>query len=105
MADPVFVGLVQSLLASAQAVTGEQDSPMGRHLEKDGIRIRRTARRSLALLEMLQAKTLGNLDTSERALLHDALMRVRALVEPGEDGPEEARAGVALPVLDREILN
>jgi len=78
MPDPRFVGLVHSVLASAQASLGEEHSPMGRHLDRDGVRSRRTAERSLALLEMLHEKTAGNLDETERATLHEALSRLRA---------------------------
>ena len=93
MADPRFIGLVHSLLASAQASLGEEHSPMGRHLDRDGVRSRRTAERSVALLRMLRDKTLGNLDETERATLHDALESLEArLDEPS--GPEP----VALPM-------
>jgi hypothetical protein len=89
MADPRFVGLVHSLLASAQAVLGEEHSPMGRHLERDGVRSRRTAQRSLALLEMLLVKTQGNLDETERAALADALRWIRERTEDaGDDGAQ-----------------
>ena len=89
MADPRFVGLVHSLLASAQAVLGEEHSPMGRHLERDGVRSRRTAERSRALLEMLLVKTQGNLDETERAALADALRWIRERTDDaGDDGAE-----------------
>ena len=42
------------------------------HLAKDGILARRTAEKSLELLTMLQRKTLGNLDETERDALHRA---------------------------------
>lgn len=93
MADPRFIGLVHSLLASAQASLGEEHSPMGRHLERDGVRSRRTAERSAALLRMLHDKTRGNLDETERAALHDALRALESrLGEPSE--PD----AVALPM-------
>lgn len=85
MPDPRFVGLVHSLLASAQAVLGEDHSPMGRHLERDGVRSRRTAERSRALLEMLLVKTQGNLDETERAALTEALRWIRRHGEEGDD--------------------
>ncbi len=95
MPDPRFVGLVHSVLASAQASLGEEHSPMGRHLDRDGVRSRRTAERSLALLEMLHEKTAGNLDETERAALHDALSRLRAgLAEDDED----VAAATSLPM-------
>jgi hypothetical protein len=81
MANPQFIGLVHSLLASAEAALGEAHSPLASHLARDGILARRTAERSLALLEMLQQKTLGNLDETERAVLERALMRLRRHLE------------------------
>ena len=41
MPDPRFVGLVHSVLSSAQAAVGEEHSPMGRHLDRAGVRSRR----------------------------------------------------------------
>lgn len=99
MADPRFIGLVHSLLSSAQAVLGEADSPMGRHLERDGVRSRRTAVRSLALLEMLFEKTNGNLDETERSALVDALRWIR---ERSDDG---TGAATPLPMADPTELN
>ena len=99
MPDPRFIGLVHSLLSSAQAVLGEADSPMGRHLERDGVRSRRTAERSLALLEMLFEKTNGNLDETERAALVDALRWIRGRID---DDPDDA---TALPMADPAELN
>lgn len=93
MADPRFIGLVHSLLASAQASLGEEHSPMGRHLERDGVRSRRTAERSAALLRMLHDKTRGNLDETERAALHDALRTLESRLADAA-GP----GAVALPM-------
>ena len=73
MSDPRFIGLVHSLLSSAQAALGETDSPMTTRLARDDALARRTAERSLGLLDMLAEKTLGNLDETER----DALLRAR----------------------------
>lgn len=100
MADPRFIGLVHSLLASAQASLGEEHSPMARHLDREGVRSRRTAERSLALLRMLHEKTAGNLDETERAALHDALRALR-------DGLEAATGNgvAALPMHDPDVLN
>lgn len=91
MPDPRFVGLVHSVLSSAQAALGEEHSPMARGLEGSGVRSRRTAERSLALLEMLQEKTRGNLDATEKATLDGSLRSLRdglaASPEPGEPLP------------------
>ncbi len=81
MSDPRFIGLVQSLLASAEAALGEAGSPLSRQLERDGILARRTGERSLELLLMLQQKTHGNLDETERSALHTALTRIQAQLE------------------------
>ena len=74
MSDPRFIGLVHSLLSSAQAALGEADSPMVTRLARDDLLARRTAQRSLDLLDMLYSKTLGNLDETER----DALLGARS---------------------------
>lgn len=93
MPDKRFIGLVHSVLSSAQAALGEPNSPMTHRLAAEGLEARspralRAAERSLALLEMLQRKTLGNLDETER----DALVRaIGALRE--ELGAETADAG------------
>ena len=88
-ADKRFIGLVHSVLSSAQAALGEDHSPMTHRLAAAGIEARspravRAAERSLALLEMLQRKTHGNLDETER----DALVRaIGALRDQLGDAP------------------
>lgn len=77
MPDPRFIGLVHSLLSSAEAALGEADSPMTRHLARDGLLARRTGERSLGLLLMLQQKTYGNLDETERNALYSAVRTVQ----------------------------
>jgi hypothetical protein len=72
MTDKHFIGLVYSILSSAEAALGETNSPMLSHLAKDGALKRQTAERSLELLNMLQRKTLGNLDETERDALYQA---------------------------------
>lgn len=96
MPDPRFVGLVHSLLSSAQASLGEENSPVTRRLEAQGARSRRTAERSLALLEMLREKTRGNLDATEKATLEGALGTLRGLVDAADD----ADAPAYLPTVD-----
>ena len=76
MPDPRFIGLVHSVLSSAQASLGEVDSPVFNRLASQGALARRTAERSLALLDMLEEKTRGNLDETERATLHQARQRI-----------------------------
>ena len=87
MSDPRFIGLVHSLLASAEAALGEADSPMVRHLARDGVLARRTGERSLDLLKMLQQKTNGNLDETERSTLHHALETVQGRLAEFPDRP------------------
>lgn len=81
MADKHFIGLVQSVLSSAEAVLGEENSPMARHLLRDGAMARQTAERSLQLLTMLQSKTLGNLDELERDALNKARQTIADKLE------------------------
>ncbi len=88
MSDPRFIGLVQSLLSSAEAALGEADSPMVRHLARDGVLARRTGERSLELLLMLQGKTQGNLDETERAALHNALRTIQGRLEQLTQAPD-----------------
>lgn len=88
MADPVFMGLVASLRSAAEAAAGVTDSPMLHRLARDGALQRSTAARSLALLDMLAAKTQGNLDEAERAALHDARVSLHARLEALERAAE-----------------
>ena len=83
MPDPRFIGLVASLRSSAEAALGEADSPMAHRLARDGALRPSTAERGLALLDMLAAKTHGNLDETERAALHDARSSLRARMGRG----------------------
>ena len=88
MTNPHFIGLVHSILSSAEAALGEKHSPMALQLAKDGILARRTAEKSLLLLEMLHDKTLGNLDETER----DTLVRAKARIEEGLNQLQNAEA-------------
>ena len=76
MSDPRFIGLVHSILSSAEASLGELESPLTNRLASQGALARRTAERSLGLLAMLEEKTRGNLDETERATLHQAHRRI-----------------------------
>lgn len=82
MANKHFIGLVQAILSSAEAALGEADSPMARHLQRDGALARRTAEKSLELLIMLQEKTRGNLEASELTALLDAQAAIRKRLVP-----------------------
>jgi hypothetical protein len=81
MTDKHFIGLVHSILSSAEAALGETNSPMLSHLAKDGALKRQTAERGLELLNMLQRKTLGNLDETERDALYRAQKTISEKLE------------------------
>lgn len=81
MTNPHFIGLVHSVLSSAEAALGETNSPLLTRMARDGVLARRTAERSLQLLEMLQEKTMGNLNETERDTLRHALERIRSRLQ------------------------
>jgi hypothetical protein len=97
VSDPHFIGLVHAILSSAEAALGEGASPMLSHLAKDGVLARRTAARSLDLLEMLVAKSAGNLTNTERATLYAARDRVRALLAASEAASARVDGDTELP--------
>ncbi len=77
MPDKHLIGLIHSLRSSAEAALGEPHSPLTLPLARGGALARRTAERSLDLLEMLERKTRGNLDDTERAALLGAISSIR----------------------------
>lgn len=82
MPHPEFIGLVQSLLATAEAALGDHTATTAR-ARNDGLlaspeRALQTAERSLKLLTMLAEKTRGNLDRTEAELLTEAIASLRA---------------------------
>lgn len=81
MPHPEFVGLVNTLQATAEAALGELNAATA-SAARDGLleegRARRAAERSLKLLTMLAEKTRGNLDFTEAELLTDAIAALRA---------------------------
>ncbi|SMB91995.1 DUF1844 domain-containing protein [Deinococcus hopiensis] len=81
MPHPEFVGLVNTLQATAEAAMGELNAATA-SAARDGLltegRARQTAERSLKLLTMLAEKTRGNLDFGEAELLTDAIGALRA---------------------------
>ena len=81
MANPDFIGLVYSVRSSAEAALGEVTSPMLTRLHSDGILAKKTATRSLKLLEMLLEKTNGNLDATELDALRSAIHSVNTMLE------------------------
>lgn len=95
-----FIGLVHALRASAETALGDDSNPL-RLARRDGVEGVRAAERSLGLLEMLQEKSLGNLNEQERDELWDALRRVRAQLEEARSRLAElegsAGAGMELP--------
>ncbi len=84
MSDKNFIGLIHSVLSSAEAALGETNSPMLSHLAKDGVLKRRTAEKSLELLQMLERKTLGNLDDTEQQTLTQARKTIESKLEASE---------------------
>lgn len=84
MSDKHFIGLIHSLLSSAEAALGEEHSPMLSHLAKDGVLKKRTAEKSLELLRMLEHKTLGNLDETEQQALQQARKTIQERLEASE---------------------
>lgn len=80
MAHPEFVGLVNSLQATAEAALGDLNAATA-SAARDGLlteqRARQTAERSLGLLMMLAEKTRGNLDLTEAELLSGAVASLR----------------------------
>lgn len=99
-----FVGLVHALRASAETALGDDTNPL-RLARRQGLEGVKAAKRSLGLLEMLQEKTLGNLDESEREELWHALRGVRAALAEAEERLAELEGGsqlgaVALPTLE-----
>ena len=81
MPHPEFVGLVNSLQATAEAALGDLNAATS-SAARDGLleegRARVVAERSLRLLTMLAEKTRGNLDFAEAELLTDAIGSLRA---------------------------
>jgi Domain of unknown function (DUF1844) len=81
MPNQDFVGLVNTLQATAEAALGELNASSAL-ARRDGLtetpaRARETAQRSLRLLTMLAEKTRGNLDLTESELLSEAVARLR----------------------------
>ena len=95
-----FIGLVHALQASAETALGDDTNPL-RQARRQGLEGVKAARRSLGLLEMLQEKSLGNLDESEREELWTALRVVRSVLVEAEQRLAELEGeeggGVALP--------
>ncbi|MFC4425307.1 DUF1844 domain-containing protein [Deinococcus navajonensis] len=91
MPHPEFVGLVNSLQATAEAALGDFNAATA-SAARDGLlaenRARQTAERSLKLLTMLAEKTRGNLDFTEADLLTGAIgsLRERLNEFPGTSG-------------------
>ena len=81
MAHPEFVGLVNSLQATAEAALGDLNAATA-SAARDGLldqnRAHATAQRSLKLLTMLAEKTRGNLDFEESDLLIQAISSLRS---------------------------
>jgi len=90
MPNPDFIGLVHSVRSSAEAALGEVTSPMLTRLHSDGILAKKTATRSLTLLEMLLEKTNGNLDETEMDALRSAIHSINSKLESVAIDDEQA---------------
>ena len=90
MANPEFVGLVTSVLATAETALGDLNAATT-SAARDGLleepRRRQVAERSLRLLTMLAEKTRGNLDFEEADILSGAVASLRErLAAPATSG-------------------
>jgi hypothetical protein len=88
MSDPDFIGLIQSVTASAEAALGQLNVLTGR-LARDGLlddleKRRALGLRSLRLLESLASKTRGNLDREEAMVLSNGISSLRELLASSE---------------------
>jgi hypothetical protein len=88
MPDQDFIGLIQSVTASAEAAMGQLNVLTGR-LARDGLmddleKRRALATRSLRLLESLANKTRGNLDREEAMVLTTGITSLRELLAQSE---------------------
>jgi hypothetical protein len=85
MPNPEFVGLIQSLEATAEAALGEL-SPLSSQVRSElggdfaSPRALRMVERSLKMLETLAEKTRGNLDFEEAEILGNAIRNLRSRV-------------------------
>ncbi len=68
-----YLGLVQSIAAAGMAQLGKMANPVTGKVEKN----LEQAQSSIAMLEMLKAKTAGNLDKNEETVLDTVLTNLR----------------------------
>jgi Domain of unknown function (DUF1844) len=91
MPDQDFIGLIQSVTASAEAALGQLNVLTGR-LARDGLlddleKRRALGERSLRLLESLASKTRGNLDREEAMVLTTGISNLRELLAKKQVAP------------------
>ena len=91
MPDQDFIGLIQSVTASAEAALGQLNVLTGR-LARDGLlddldKRRALGERSLRLLESLASKTRGNLDRVEALVLTTGISSLRELLASKQAQP------------------
>lgn len=95
-----FIGLLHALRASAETALGDDTTPL-RLARQQGLQGIKSAQRSLDLLEMLQEKTLGNLNEAERQELWEALRNVRFQLAAAQKHVAALEAGgIELPQAD-----
>ncbi len=97
------MGLIHALRSSAEVALGDDDTPLRAHAARDGVRGLKAAERSLGLLEMLQAKTAGNLGETERDTLWTALRTLRSRIASARqrleaDGTDAGERDTLLPM-------
>ncbi|MGD9781699.1 MAG: DUF1844 domain-containing protein [Kiritimatiellia bacterium] len=90
----LFQGLVISLAAAAMQHLGKTLNPLTRKIEKN----MDAAQSTIDLLDMLAAKTKGNLDDAEAKLLQGILGELKLnYVETMNEKPAEAASGEPKP--------
>ena len=90
----LFQGLVISLAAAAMQHLGKTLNPLTRKIEKN----LEAAQATIDMLDMLEAKTKGNLDDAEAKLLKGILGELKLnYVETMNDKPADAASGEKKP--------
>ena len=90
----LFQGLVISLAAAAMQHLGKTLNPLTRKIEKN----LEAAQATIDMLDMLEAKTKGNLDDAEAKLLKGILGELKLnYVETMNEKPAEAASGEKQP--------
>jgi hypothetical protein len=91
----MFLGLIQSFQAAAMQQMGKVMNPFTQKIERDMAH----ARLSIEMLQMLKARTSGNLTTQEGRFLDHVLteLRLNFVAETERDSAEPAKGAEADP--------